>query len=120
MQLQTAWPPPDAPHAPSAGVLVVDDDPLTLDLLWLALPSWGFRVWSAPGPEEALRLLCRHKEAIDAVVLAVRLPGCTGPALLAHLRRAWGELPAVFVSLPWGLDLPGLAEAPLLPKPLEV
>jgi len=62
----------------------------------------------------------QHKGDIDATVLEARLPGCSGPALLACFRKAWGDLPAVFTSLPCGLALAGLDEAPLLPKPFNV
>ena len=119
LQPQPAWPATDTPEAQRPGVLVVDDDRMTLELVQLVLPACGFRVWTASGPDEALGLLSHHMGDIDAAVLDARMPGCSGPGLLTLLRQEWGDLPAVFIAVPWELDLPGLAEAPVLPKPFN-
>jgi CheY-like chemotaxis protein len=43
-------------------------------------------VWLAAGGQEALDLYQRHREAIDVVLLDVRMPGLDGPQTLAALR----------------------------------
>src|SRR3954467_12654867 len=90
MQLRRPWSPPDTSHTPPAGVLVVDDDPLTLDLLGMALPPCGFRAWAAPGPDEALRLLCRQREG--HAPRTPRLLGRLSPAVRAAARRGVGRV----------------------------
>lgn len=63
-------------------VLVVDDDPMSLELVRRILTGEGWEVRTAAGGAEALELLDRRVAA--CVVTDVRMPGMSGVEL-AHL-----------------------------------
>ena len=65
-------------------VLVIDDDPAVRDLLQRFLAKEGFRVVTAAGGEEGLRL-ARELQP-DAITLDVMMPGMDGWAVLAALK----------------------------------
>ena len=48
-------------------VLLVDDDAHILEVLEMRLTALGFDVTSAPGPDEALRLLAERDERLPVV-----------------------------------------------------
>lgn len=79
-------------------VLVVDDDRDTLALYTTALKLSGFEVVAAENGLQALRLVDR--EAPDAVVTDLAMPGMDGVALCRHLRAspAAQQVPVVAVS----------------------
>ena len=87
-------------------VLVVDDDRDTLALYTTALKLSGFEVVSAENGVQALRVLDR--EAPDAVVTDLAMPGMDGVAFCRHLRasHAADQVPVVAVS---GQATPSLA-----------
>jgi DNA-binding NtrC family response regulator len=80
------------------GVLVVDDEHLARSMVQLGLERNGFEVCSAPHGREAINLYRAHGEAIDVVLLEVRLPGLDGPQTLDALRELNRELPACFMG----------------------
>lgn len=65
-------------------MLVVDDEADALLMERLALEIAGYRVLGAASAEEALLVL--EREAVEAMVLDLRLPGMDGWALLEKLR----------------------------------
>ena len=67
-----------------AAILVVEDDPNTLELVALGLEDAGFRALRAANAEEAEAALAA--ELPDGVVLDLVLPGQSGLALLRRLR----------------------------------
>jgi CheY-like chemotaxis protein len=80
-------------------LLVVDDDPVVLNLVQIRLKTGGHRVISASDPDEALRVV-EERGLPDVAVLDVSLPGMSGLELLAQLRERPGaeQLPAIFVA----------------------
>ncbi|MFQ5340502.1 MAG: response regulator [Anaerolineae bacterium] len=85
--------PPEAPVAASAlepaldgasTVLVIDDDPRVLDLMQRFLSKEGFRVETAAGGQEGLRLARELRP--DAITLDVIMPGMDGWAVLTALK----------------------------------
>lgn len=80
-------------------LLVVDDDPVVLNLVQIRLKTGGHRVISASDPDEALRVV-EERGLPDVAVLDVSMPGMSGLELLAHLRQKPGaeQLPAIFLS----------------------
>jgi CheY-like chemotaxis protein len=80
-------------------LLVVDDDPVVLNLVQIRLKNGGHRVITANGPEEALRLI-DERGVPDLAVLDVTLPGMSGLDLLGQLRTRPGaeSLPTIFLS----------------------
>jgi two-component system, NtrC family, response regulator AtoC len=78
-----------------ASLLVVDDDPVTLDLMREVLAGEGYDVEAAGTGHEALRL-CRARP-FDLVLTDVRMPGMSGVELM---RAVKAELPeTVFVVM---------------------
>ncbi|WP_424237878.1 response regulator transcription factor [Bhargavaea ginsengi] len=68
-----------------AQILLVDDEPMMLDLLELYLEPHGFRCLKAASGEEALNLLDLHKP--DLVVLDIMMPGLDGWAVCREIRH---------------------------------
>jgi CheY-like chemotaxis protein len=68
-------------------VLVVDDEPLLLQTLGLALPCHGFAVRPAGGGWQALDLYRQHRGSIRVVLLDLTMPDLDGRQTLAALRE---------------------------------
>ena len=66
-------------------ILVVDDAPETLEVLQRNLTSRGYRVYTASGVEEALRIL--DAEPIDLVITDYKMPRVSGMDLVRHVRE---------------------------------
>jgi two-component system, OmpR family, response regulator len=80
-------------------ILVIDDDPDIRRMAALSLSRiGGFKVELASGGEQALEMVAR--EAPDAILLDVSMPGMDGPATLAALRRLplVARVPVVFFT----------------------
>ena len=69
---------------PRTTVLVVDDEPETVEFLSDLLESRGFRVLRAGGGEEGLRLAM--EEVPDAIILDLLMPGLSGFNVVQRLR----------------------------------
>jgi CheY-like chemotaxis protein len=80
-------------------VLVVDDEEPVRDLMQRFLVKEGFRVVTAPGGEEGLRLARELKP--DAITLDVMMPGMDGWAVLAALKAdpETADIPVVMVTI---------------------
>jgi DNA-binding NtrC family response regulator len=66
-------------------ILVVDDAPDTLELLQRSLTAEGYKVFTAAGVADALRLLDRA--AVDLVITDMRMPEVPGLKLIRHVRE---------------------------------
>lgn len=76
-------------------VLIVEDDPTSLELMASYFEVEGFRVFRASNGDEmdiALR-----KANVDLLCLDIRLPGRDGLSLLRELRRS-SDLPVIVIS----------------------
>jgi two-component system, NtrC family, sensor kinase len=85
---------------PSAGlVLVIDDDEAVRDVMRRFLTKEGFRVSTAAGGEEGLRLARDLRPA--AITLDVMMPGLDGWAVLAALKGdgATASIPVVMLTM---------------------
>ena len=85
---------------PGAGtVLVIDDEPAVRDLMQRFLSREGFRVVTAAGGEEGLRLARELKP--DAITLDVMMPGMDGWAVLSALKAdvAIADIPVVMLTI---------------------
>jgi DNA-binding NtrC family response regulator len=85
-------------HPAKPGILVVDDDPLLLNLLQAILTRQGFRVWACASGQDALHVYRRHQAELSVVLLDVCMPGLDGPATLVELRRVDPGVRACFMS----------------------
>ncbi len=78
-------------------VLVVDDDPVVVELIQLALADAGHSTCCASTGVKAIFAAAR--DAVSAAVLDVTLPDRSGYEVCRELRRLYGPgLPIVFVS----------------------
>jgi PAS domain S-box-containing protein len=77
-------------------VLVIDDDPLALDLMQATLGGLGLAMAGVLDGRQALRELDLHRP--DAIILDLMMPGFDGFAVLDELRRLpdWCDTP-VFI-----------------------
>lgn len=82
----------------SWSVLVVDDEPLTQDLLRLMLEPAGFRVTGAEHGLEALQKVQQSKP--DIMILDVMMPHMDGLTVCRKIRSnpATADLPIVMLS----------------------
>jgi signal transduction histidine kinase/DNA-binding response OmpR family regulator len=101
-------------------VLVIDDDPTVRDLLQRFLSKEGFRVASAAGGEEGLRLAQALRP--DAITLDVLMPGMDGWSVLTALKAdpALVDIPVIMLTIVDDKNLGyALGAADYLPKPID-
>jgi len=77
-------------------VLVVDDDARLYELIASYLTQNGVSPAHAPDGRRALDLLAR--EAFDAVLLDVMMPGLDGLEVLSRLRARWPGMPVIMLT----------------------
>jgi CheY-like chemotaxis protein len=97
--------PAPAEAAPRKGrgerILVVDDEPLVRQFARAALANAGYEVLVARDGAEAIDTLQHEAGRVAAVLLDLSMPGMSGGAVLARLRR---ERPSLRVVLMSGYD----------------
>ena len=81
----------------AAFVLIVDDDPMTLDHVADMLEELGRRVITSPSGSDALRVLAEQRE-ITTMLTDVQMPGMSGIELADRAREIRGDLRIVFAS----------------------
>src|SRR5262245_31490128 len=82
--------------APPLSVTVVEDEPLTQDVLVRAARSWRYECQTADTAERALELL--EKRLTHIVVTDLRMPGRGGVWLVQQIRRRWPEVGIIVVT----------------------
>ncbi|MEG4501322.1 response regulator [Microcoleus sp. F10-C6] len=109
------------PVAPAVGtVLVVDDDPISRDLIQRALARQGLHIEVAGGGEQALRLAKQLRP--DAITLDVIMPGMDGWAVLSALKADpdLAEIPVILLSFVGNKSLGfALGASDYLTKPVD-
>ncbi len=79
-------------------LLCVDDDPSLRDFYEALLVTQGYRVLTASGAPEALKLFRANKKAISAVISDYQMAGMNGAELATELKRRDPKLPVILVS----------------------
>lgn len=88
-------PPTDPDNFPPK-ILVVDDDPMILELLKGAITSFGYRCVTAADGAEALE---RHREGgFSAVLTDITMPKMDGMALLKEAKNLYPRLDVIMVT----------------------
>ncbi len=89
---------PDAPAAPSPAILLVDDDPINLQILIAALSSERFEMSTATSGKQALELL--NTREWDLVIADVMMPHMSGYELSRAIRGRFSaaELPILLLT----------------------
>jgi CheY-like chemotaxis protein len=112
-----------APATGTAGIaltgrvaLVVDDEPMILEILSELCTSLGMRIYEASDGECALRQveICPD---IEMLVTDIRMPGLDGPGLV---KRALGLRPEIKVIFVTGYATFRSATWPILRKPFDL
>ncbi|MEP6768572.1 MAG: ATP-binding protein [Acidobacteriota bacterium] len=87
------------PGGPPKVVLVIDDDPVVLDLMQRTCSKAGYRVIATRSGEDGLRLA--REKSPDLITLDVVMPGMDGWAVLEALKKdkAVGRIPVVIVTI---------------------
>ncbi len=76
-----------------ANLLVIDDDPGTLNMLQLLLSSEQYNVRTARDGLEGLEEM--RRQSPDIVLLDLAMPNLNGPATLKEIREGWGAIPVI-------------------------
>jgi CheY-like chemotaxis protein len=79
-------------------VLLVDDDPLVLDIGWRILRRLGYRVLLATDGQEAVKVYREHSDEVALVILDVMMPKMNGREALGHLKRLNGGVKVLVVT----------------------
>jgi two-component system, NtrC family, response regulator GlrR len=80
-----------------ATLLIVDDEPMLLELLQFAFEDCGLQVYTASGYDDAVSILASAKD-IDAVLTDIKLQDRSGTDLLAYIRAHYGKIPVTLMS----------------------
>jgi CheY-like chemotaxis protein len=77
-------------------ILVVDDDPDTVEILAATFRKWGFEVETALNGAEAIKVL--EQIPLAGMTLGIRMPRMNGHEVVRYLRRNGQRLPVIIVS----------------------
>ena len=81
-----------------ASILVVDDQPVLLENIKLALEAEGYQVWTAEDGVDALDVL--REEHVDLIMADIAMPCMNGYQLYNQVRSdpRWVMIPFVFLT----------------------
>ena len=85
-----------APAQRGTRLLVVDDEPVILELLAGALRFAGFEVLTAATGAEALRAAAAGRP--DLILLDVMMPGCDGFEVIRRIHDGGPRIPVIFLT----------------------
>jgi DNA-binding NtrC family response regulator len=77
-------------------ILVVDDAPDTLELLKRNLDSRGYRVYTASGVSEAIKIL--DAASVDLVITDLKMPEISGLDLVKHVRENFKNMEVMMIT----------------------
>jgi len=112
-----------ANHGGTERILLVDDEPMVVELLARHLDRLGYRVTLARDGHEGLAKFHDAPETFDLLISDQTMPGMTGRELLVAARRLRPDLPAILCTGYSETLGPAEAEqmgAVLLPKPVPL
>lgn len=79
-------------------ILLVEDDPVILDLYAVILRQLGYQVLMAKTPALALQVASQHDGAIALLLTDVIMPGMNGRQLSQHLLALHPQMQVLFIS----------------------
>ena len=82
----------------SAKILVVDDDPMVLEVLERLITEFGYDFQGAGRGEEALKII--EEDPPDLVILDIKMPGMDGLEVLSRIKknRKLGYIPVIMLT----------------------
>jgi len=98
-------------------VLVVEDEPMNLEVTVMLLETLGYRVLAAESPAVALRTLESEGAAVDLMLSDVIMPGMNGRDLA---ERAWALKPSLKVLFMSGYTSDIIANQGTLPEDVQL
>jgi CheY-like chemotaxis protein len=93
-----AAPADDAPERGRETVLLVEDEPMMLELSRTMLEKLGYRVLAAATPAAAMALADRYADQIDLLFTDVVMPSMSGDDLAARLVQSYPHFKCLFAS----------------------
>jgi len=90
----------------TGAVLLVDDEPMVIDVGKMMLEKLGYDVISALSGEEAVNIFSKESERIDLIILDMIMPGLDGSKTFDQLRMIHPSVPVLLSS---GYSLNGQA-----------
>ncbi len=114
----------DSTRAGGSSILVVDDEPVILDLMLDVLRLSGHRVDTANNGDEACRKV--RSGPYDLIITDVRMPEMNGIELYRNVMEVRPELRGKFIFVTGDLidqdvlDFLAEVNAPTLPKPIDI
>jgi len=79
-------------------ILVVDDEPMVLELCVEALHSLGYQSLQADNGEQAVRLFREHAHEVRGVILDLTMPKMNGVAALQEMRKIRPDVQVILCS----------------------
>ncbi|MBM9537823.1 PAS domain S-box protein [Desulfobulbus alkaliphilus] len=79
-------------------ILLVEDEPATLEMTSIMLERQGYTVLAVGSPEEAIRLAGEYSGRIDLLMTDVVMPGMNGRALAENLLSRHPDIKCLFMS----------------------
>jgi len=103
----------------TARVLIVDDEPLFLDVLDRTLSRAGYEVLPASGPRRALEII-RNEPPVDLILSDVEMPEMRGTELVREIARISPQTAAMLITgyISHSAKVP--EGVPLLQKPISI
>ncbi|MEN8140456.1 MAG: response regulator [Thermodesulfobacteriota bacterium] len=89
--------PSPSPSAKVNRLLLVDDEPIILELLQRQLNQRGYSVETADSGQRAMEVLAASRP-FDILVTDIRMPGMDGMTLLKTARKSYPEMEAIMVT----------------------
>jgi PAS domain S-box-containing protein len=84
-------------------VLVVDDEPIVLQIIQTILELYGYRVLTARNGEMGVQAVRDHLDELALVILDSTMPVMGGEVALGHMKALAPQLPVILTS---GYDVP--------------
>ncbi len=105
-------------------ILIVDDEEDIREILSETLESMDFAHLTACDGDEAIGLLDRHHDTIDAVICDLKMPKVSGDQVIAHGTKHYPLIPIIiltgFAQLDMALDHIRLGAFDYMTKPFRV
>ncbi|HPS57506.1 MAG TPA: transporter substrate-binding domain-containing protein [Spirochaetota bacterium] len=79
-------------------ILLVEDEPMIMEIAVSMLEEFGYRVIPAPSPDHALNIAREYPEKIDLLLTDVVMPGMNGRELSAQILSIREGLKVLFIS----------------------
>jgi two-component system cell cycle sensor histidine kinase/response regulator CckA len=99
-------------------ILLAEDEALLRELGETILTQAGYKVLTAPGPEELRQLVAQSSAHIDLLLTDVLMPGLGGQELVALVKQRWPRIRVLYMSGYSNEDLENIDdEAAFLQKP---